>query len=317
MPVKVSLPPSFDDLNYLIYMQAQPSAAFLAFNLGNRIAILDGSDLSVVRSEILTEKQSIQSAYTDNTLNSHVLISLRPCGTLSGAVLLLRPRSSTDSSLVTMTQTKLDLEDCDSVISIRIYGGTILMTTNYGPRENPCFYELDITRLQTTNRRSFDQGPFVDFPFAIPLSLRIGLAAISQENSLAIIDFRNNSSAWINQGSRDDEEMQGFLGGIKAASRVFLQGNDGLIHCLDHGKIFSTRMQCNDHSSLFAFSDTSSTICVFDPSDLILRLFDVKREELVAEFKPTCEEIQPLFIDGMPHLVGTDCYGGGDLRLLL
>ncbi len=75
--MSVSLPSSFDDLNYLVDIQAQPSAAFAAFNFGNRVAILNGSDLSVARSKKLTAKQTIQSIYTDDTMNSRVIATLR------------------------------------------------------------------------------------------------------------------------------------------------------------------------------------------------------------------------------------------------
>ncbi len=55
---------------------------------------------------------------------------------------------------------------------------------------------------------------------------------------------------------------------------------------------------------MFAFSDVMPTIGLFDHNSSSVRLFDVKREQIMAHVDTNCKSIQPLYVDGMPQLVG-------------
>ncbi len=196
------------------------------------------------------------------------------------------------------------------VQSVEIYGGKILMTTSWRSHHDPCFFELDITRLHSLLtvckrfQREYQFTDSLDCPFAVPLTSKVGLAVINSKNYLAVMDFRDSSlsaSTWIVQG---DTDLCGFMSGVKAASRLFLQGCDRTRYCMDHGRIFSTRMRCDPDSTFFAFSDTSPIVGMFN--DQTLRLFDVKKEQLIATIEANFMTIQLLFIDGMPHIIGTD-----------
>ncbi len=296
----------------LIPIYAQPCSGHVA--IGNSIEetfdILQGSDLSMVRG---TGSFDLFSVYSDSSLRSAVITTTRPNPT-TAKISFLAPDSEKKDSLI--EKYSISFKGNEGLNIITIFGGSTIMTTDkqYTHR----LYELDANSCKMgIAEKEFNttlEGSVRNYcPFAVPLSSRVHLANVNSRNSLAVIDFRDTAatgaSAWIVSEGID------FRSGVKAASRLFLQGHgeESCLACVDCGSIRSTSMSLASNrrnsrnqyfrEAIFAFSDVNPTVGFNDHCST--RLFDVRRERLAAEIDTSrFTSIQPLFVDGMPQLVG-------------
>ncbi len=95
---------------------------------------------------------------------------------------------------------------------------------------------------------------------------------------------------------------------VKAACDLYLRDPAGRIIQLDRGKLRVTNMiilnpvpRYAHRSSLYSFSNVMSEVVVSGPG--ITDIYDFKREARLLTM-PEIHSCQPLFIDGIPQLIG-------------
>ncbi len=282
-------------------IECEPCAGHAVFGCYNssRIGVLRGLDLTFSR---FPQPDGLRTVYTDSSLDHKIII-----GQVN-----LDGKAQISVCSPDLQDTTVVKDGTAEYWTIGISGGSSLLVMDEMFKHY--LYELDLNNLDALKTQTASkqfEGSTVANAFVIPLTSRVHLANVTSRRELAVVDFRDTTtmgaSAWIRHPRRTDSY---FFRGIKAACRIFLQdrhmGQD--LFCVDRGIMRQTTITRSDPmgitSSMFSHSDIMPLIGMQHGSRI--RLFDVKREQAIADIETGCDGIQPLFVDGMPQLVGID-----------
>ncbi len=157
------------------------------------------------------------------------------------------------------------------------------------------------------------------FSYAVlSLSSRVNLVSTFGGASVAVVDFRDSekhgASDWIE--TRDPQPKVSLDAGVKAACSAFFKDEDtGTLFRVQNGVMTSTQMRLPWTKldvyrpwPMQSFHEAMPIVVISNrcsENRSLTYLFDVRREQLVANFiSKMFGPLQPLYVAGMPQLVG-------------